>query len=375
MKAVVLGCLLAVSSSMIAGCRSTDSAPLATAQTERARIVQSRQVELPVQLNATGTVHAKETAVVSAQVMGRIQQVLVREGDVVHAGQTLVVLDDTALRASLDQSQADVAAAQRAQVAAQANSTLAASTLDRYRQLQSQKSVSLQEIDEVSRRAEVATANLDSQRALVDAARARESGAHAMLGYTRLAAPFSGVITSRLADPGTMASPGVPLLQVDRAGSLQINVSVDESSIGFVHKGMKAPVSVNADRSSVLAGTVSEIVPTADASSHSFVVKIDLPSSALVRAGMYGSAAFVTGERRAILVPRSAIVARGSLSCVYALDVQGVAQLRTVTLGSQEEDRVEVLSGVAAGEKLVDAPSDRELAGKQIVNSENGAQR
>jgi len=85
--------------------------------------------------------------VVSAQVVGRIQQVLVREGDSVRAGQTLVVLDDAALRASAEQAQAGVKAAQDEQAAAQTDAKLAASTLDRYRQLQAEKSISPQEMD------------------------------------------------------------------------------------------------------------------------------------------------------------------------------------------------------------------------------------
>ena len=301
---------------------------------------------------------------ISAQVMGRIQQVLVREGDSVRAGQTLVVLDDATFAAQVEQAQAGVKAAQNAQAAAQTNAALATSTLDRYKQLEAQKSVSPQEMDEVSRRAEAAAANLDAVRAQTEAARAQESGARTMLSYTRLVAPFAGVVTARMADPGTMAAPGVPLLQVDQAGPLQLQTTVDESAIGAIHKGMKVQVEVNGV--SKLPGTVAEIVPAADPSSHSFMVKIDLPASTQMRAGMYGTAEFPNGLRNAILIPRTAVVQRGSLLCVYVLDTQGIAQLRTVTLGAQQGDLVEVLSGVSAGEKLVDAPSDRDLAGKRI---------
>ena len=81
---------------------------------------------------------------------------------------------------------------------------------------------------------------------------------------------------------------------------------------------------------------------------------------------MYGTAEFANGTRQAILIPRSAVVARGSLNCVYVLDGQGIAQLRYITLGAAQGNLVEVLSGVSAGEKLVDTPSDRDLAGKRI---------
>jgi hypothetical protein len=81
---------------------------------------------------------------------------------------------------------------------------------------------------------------------------------------------------------------------------------------------------------------------------------------------MYGTTEFPNGLRQAILIPRSAVVLRGSLTCVYVLDSRGIAQLRTVTLGAMQGNLVEVLSGIAAGEKLVDAPADRDLAGRRI---------
>jgi RND family efflux transporter MFP subunit len=298
--------------------------------------------------------------------MGRIQQVTVREGDSVRAGQTLVILDDAALRAQVEQAQAGVKAAQNAQAAAQTNAALAASTLGRYKQLESEKSVSPQEMDEMSRRAEGAAASLEAMRAQTDAARAQENGAHTMMSYTRLVAPFAGVVTSRMADPGTMAAPGVPLLQVDQAGALQLDATVDESVIGAIRKGMKLTVEVNG---AATTASVAEIVPAADPLSHSFLVKIDLPSSSQTRAGMYGTAEFTNGTRQAILIPRSAVVARGSLNCVYVLDGQGIAQLRSITLGGEQGSLVEVLSGISPGEKLVDVPSDRDLAGKRIESS------
>lgn len=366
MKTVLQASLLVVAAAMVAGCHGTDSASPAVIETVQARVVESHAQEVPVDLRSTGTVHARETAVLSAQVMGRIQQVLVHEGDTVRAGQTLIVVDDAALRAALEQAQAGLKAAQNAQAAAQTNASLTTSTLNRYKQLESEKSVSPQEMDEVSQRAEAAEANLDAVRAQTDEARAQVNGAHTMLGYTRVTAPFSGIVTARLVDPGTMAAPGVPLIQVDRAGDLQLQASVDESAIGAVHKGMKVQVTIDGAGSTSITGTVAEIVPAADPSSHSFLVKIDLPSSTELRAGMYGTAEFANGTRQAILIPRSAVVMRGSLACAYVLGGQGNAQLRYLTLGAAQGNLVEVLSGISSGEKLVDAPSERDLAGKRI---------
>ena len=380
MKNLLSASLLAISAAMMAGCHDGESAGIPPAvQSIQAQVVESQEQQVPVSLRTTGTVHARETAVVSSQVMGRIQRVMVREGDSVRAGQILVILDDGSLRAQVEQAQAGVKVALNMQAAAQTNAALSASTLSRYKQLESEKSVSPQEMDEVSHRAEAAAANLEAVRAQTDAARAQESGARTMMSYMRLVAPFAGVVTARMADPGTMATPGVPILQVEQAGALQLDATVDESAMGAVQKGMRVQVAIDGGASTSageasLPGIVAEIVPAADPSSHSFLVKIDLPSSNQTRAGMYGTAEFATGTRQAILIPRSAVVARGSLSCVYVLDGQGIAQLRYLTLGAAQGNLVEVLSGVSAGEKLVDSPSDRELAGKRIEPSAGGQQ-
>ncbi len=246
MKNILWASLLAAAGAMIAGCHDGEPAAApGNVQTMQAMVVESQQQQLPVAVRSTGTVHSRETAVVSAQVMGRIQQVLVHEGEAVRAGQTLVVLDDAALRSQVEQAQAGVKAAENAQAAAQTNAALATSTLNRYKQLESQKSVSPQEMDEVSRRAEAAASGLEAVRAQTNVARAQESGARTMLGYTHLVAPFAGVVTARMADPGTMAAPGVPLIQVDQAAALQLQAAVDESVIGAIHKGMKVEVAID----------------------------------------------------------------------------------------------------------------------------------
>jgi len=364
MKGIWAVMLLAAGSGLLAGCDTGEATKPASPQTAQARVVESQQQQVAAGVRTTGTLHARETATLSAQVVGRVQRVLVHEGDTVHAGQTLVVLDDASLRAAAEQAAAGVKAAEGQQLAAQTNADLAASTLARYKQLQLQKSVSPQELDQISRQAEASAAQVEALRAQAVAAKAQETGAQTMLAYTRVAAPFAGVVTARMADPGALASPGVPLLQVDSAGPLQLQTTVNESAITSVHRGMKIPVSVSGGAS--VEGVVGEILPAADPASHSFTIKIDLSGAKNLRAGMFGTAEIPTGVRQAIVVPRSAVIQRGSLPCAYVLDSNGIAQLRYVTLGTQYGNSVEILSGIWAGEKLVDDPADRDLAGKRI---------
>jgi len=365
MRFVLSGCLLVAMSALIAGCHSDQTTRPAAIQTVQARVVASQEQQAPTTVSASGTLHARETAVLSAQVVGRVQQVLVREGDSVKAGQTLAILEDSALRASADQADAAVKAAENQQVAAQTNSDLAASTLARYQKLEAEKSVSAQEMDEVTRRAQASVAQVDVLKAQESAAKAQASGAHAMLEYTHIRAPFAGVITARMVDPGALAAPGVPLLEIDSSGPVQLQTTIDESILGAIRLGIEIPVNIAA-ASAIANGTVAQIVPAADPSSHTFLVKIDLAPSRELRAGMYGTARITSGIRKAIFVPSSSVVVRGSLACAYVLDQNGIAQLRYLTLGARQGSLVEILSGVSGGERLVDEPADRDLAGKRI---------
>jgi RND family efflux transporter MFP subunit len=350
----------------VAGCKSDVPVQPAPVETVQTKVVDAQKAEIPALVRATGTLHAHESATLSAQVMGRIQQVLVREGDTVKTGQALVILDDATLRSSSDQADASATAIEQQQAAAQTSADLATSTLARYKQLEAQKSVSPQEMDEVTRRAEAAQWQVNALKAQANAMKAQQAGARAMLGYTRIVAPFSGIVTARMVDPGAMAAPGVPLVQVDSSGPLELQATVPESIIAVVRKGMKVGVTADSLNGQRFDGSVAEIVPAADAASHSFLVKINVPGSTGLRAGMFANADIPTGVKQAVLAPRSAVVMRGSLACAYALDANGLAQLRYLTLGSANGDNVEVLSGLNGGEKLVDNPSDRDLAGKRI---------
>lgn len=358
--------LIAAVTLTLSSCNLGDAGKADPVQTLQAHIVESQWKDTPEYVRATGTIHARESAVLSAQVMGTIAQILVREGDAVRAGQTLVALDDATLRASADQADAAVAAAHQQQAAVQTNADLAASTLVRYKQLQRQKSVTPQEMDEMTRRAESATAQVEASRAQGASAEAQARGAHALLRYTRIRAPFTGIVTARMVDPGALAAPGVPLVRIDSAGPLQLQATVDESAIGRIRTGLTIRVKLEGLPEDGVNGTIAQIVPAADPESHTFLIKVDLPLLKTLHAGMYGTAEVPGLSRRAVFVPESSIVQRGSLPCAYVLDRNGIAQLRYLTLGSKRDSLLEVLSGVSGGEKLVDAPGERDLAGRRI---------
>lgn len=361
-----LSSYLLLTPALILGCSHGNQPTPQAPPMAQAQLVKSVEQQLPQAIRTTGTLHARETATISAQMPGTIRQVRVQAGDSVSAGQLLVVLDDSAMRSELGRATASQMAVEKRQMAAQANTALAAGTLARYQELKDGRSVSPQEFDEVQKRSEASALQLQALQAQSSEAKAAVAGARTQLGYMQLRAPFSGIVTARIADPGTLAMPGTPLMQVDRNGPLQLYTSVDQSLIGSVHPGMKVPVAIDGAETGGTTGTVTQVVPAADPASRSFLVKLDLPAAKHLRAGMYGTASFPGETRTMTLAPQSAVMQRGSLTWVYALDGNGVAQLRYVTLGNRYGDTVEVLSGLGAGETLINRPGDRDLAGRRI---------
>jgi RND family efflux transporter MFP subunit len=329
-------------------------------------VYQVASAKVPDAIVALGTVHASETAQLAPQIMATVLSVNVHEGDTVRKGQVLAVIDAAQAQAGVERAKAAVAAAQQELAAAENDRSLAESTLKRYTTLFERRSVSPQEYDEVRARVQGATARAQaaaSGKAQTEAALAQ---ANTALEYARIRAPFDGIVTERRVDPGTMASPGVPMLTVEGTGKYRIEVAVDESSVKYVKMGVSVPVSVDAYPDQRIEGPVVQIVPAADPASRSFTVKVELPRLRLLRSGLSVRAMFPRGERDAVLIPRTAVIRRGALQGVYVVCSSELAELRYVTLGEINGDRIEVLSGLGTQDAVVQEPAERELGGKRV---------
>ncbi len=354
----------------VACSKQTASAP-APAVIRGVRLVQVTTQKMPETLEAVGTVRARESATLSAQIMGTVASVAVHEGDHVHAGQVLITIDAAQMASQVKQAHAAVATAEQQITAAESDAALANSTLRRYEQLKAQKSVSPQEFDEVETRAKAANARLAALHSQKAEATAAASSAATMQGYTRIRAPFDGMVTERRADPGAMAAPGVPLLTVEKAGALQLEATVDESLLAALKVGGVLPVMIPALGNAPIDGKVSRVVPAADPGSRSFVAKIDLPTTPGLYSGMFGRALVTRGPAREVVtVPRSAVVTHGSMQSVYVVGSDRIATLRYISTGSAAGDSLVVLSGLSAGESFVVAPGERELGGKRVEDGQ-----
>ncbi|MFN4178921.1 MAG: efflux RND transporter periplasmic adaptor subunit [Armatimonadota bacterium] len=177
------------------------------------------------------------------------------------------------------------------------------------------------------------------------------AAAQVQLSYATITAPFSGIVVKRYIDPGDMASPGMPLVTVVDPSSFRLEVTVPESYVKFIHIGDSVPVTIEA-LDQTTTGRIYEIVPSADPTSRTFVVKIKLPQMKGLMAGMFGRAEFATGQIKSIFVPQSAIWREGSLEGVFVVE-DGRAVKRVITTGKKINELTEVLTGLKDGELVV----------------------
>ena len=286
--------------------------------------------------DAVGTVRAKLSAVIEAKVSGRIEAMLVTPGQAVNSGDLLAKLDAREIQAQLNQAQA---------VRQQAENDLR-----RFTTLLKENTVTQSEFDSVEAKFRVAAAAVTE--------------AETMLDYTRITAPFSGVITHKFADVGDLATPGKPLLGLEDVKSLRLEADVPEALIANISMGAKVSVTVPPVATNI-TGVVSEIAPAADPQSRTFLVKCDLPSLPGLRTGQFGRMAVPVGEVTALRVPASAVVQRGQMEIVFVVK-DAHAHLRLVKTGRRVGDEVELVSGIDAGEEVVADTDPRMVDGEPV---------
>jgi RND family efflux transporter MFP subunit len=304
----------------------------------------------------------------------------------VRAGQTLIVLDDRELAAGHARAAASLVAARRTtdavaaeRAAAEADLDLAKATHRRIADLEARSSATPQELDQAvaalrgaEARVRAAEARRGEAEAQVTAAQAAADGSAVAASYAVLKSPFDGVVTRKLVEAGNTATPGTPLLTIDDTRAFRLEVQVDESRASLVSVGEAVPVfldatdSLGASMATGVAGRVSEIERAADAGAHTFLVKIDLPSAASLRSGLYGRARFAGATRRTLVVPSSSMVRQGQLTYVFVAERDGRAHLRVVRPGASADSMVEVVAGLSEGERIVVSPGPMLADGSRV---------
>lgn len=315
--------------------------PLDTLPVERAAV--------PRVISVDGVVEAVHQSTVSAQASGRIAEVLFDVDDYVAKGEVIVRFRDAEPKARLAQARA-------VEGEAQAAADEARRERERIRGIYAQRLVAKADLDRAEAAAEAATARLAQ-------AQARVREAEEQLEHTRVRAPYAGLVVRRHVQVGELASPGQPLMTGLSLERLRVTATLPQSQVEAARA---------MGRATVLAGAVSlnpekiTIFPIADPATHTVRMRLDLPRGVTGLApGMFVKVAVALGEREALLVPAVAVARRGEVSGVYVVDDRGRVALRQVRIGEAQGDRVEILSGLDAGERVALDPVRAVIRAKQ----------
>ena len=293
-----------------------------------------RDTVIDATINASGVAEPIQQATLSTKLMGTVTAVLVHEGDIVRAGQTLLRIDARDLTAKAAQVGASIADAQAMQ-------REAATHAARIRALYADSAATRAQLD-------AAETGLARAEAGVRASQAALGELEAMRSYATVTAPFGGVVTSRAVDPGAFAAPGAPLITVQDGSTLRISVSAAGDAVRALERGQTLAATI--DRVPVSA-VIEGVVPAG--TGNLFTVNATVAN----RAGQYrpGSSAMVSipvAREHAVLVPNAAIVHEGDLTGVIVRSATG-DERRWVRLGVSTTTHTAISSGLKAGETIV----------------------
>lgn len=362
----------------LAACSTpTDKAPADAAAPIAVTVAPVTMAEIAEAIEAGGVVQARTTATLTARILAPVREVRVSPGDRVRSGQVLIVLDGRDLSAgargaraaALAAGQGSTAAAAERQ-SAEAGLVLAQATHARIAGLHAKRSATAQELDDATAslraaeaRAAGAAARAQQAESAIEGASAASEAAATTESYAVITAPFDGVVTEKLVEPGNMASPGAPLLRIEDTRGFRLEVRVDESRVGQIQPGATVPVALDSGvggATTTVSGTVTEISRAVDADARAFLVKVSLPDWSGLRSGLFGRARFAGTTRKALTVPADAIVKRGQVTSVFVVD-NGVARSRLVDLRGNE-----VLAGLSEKESVIVAPAPAVTDGRRV---------
>ena len=307
--------------------------------------------ELQETLVLDGVIEAVQQSTVSAQTSGTVQRLPFDVDDSVVAGDLIVQLDDSEQRARVNQ-------AQGGRDEARAALEDARQQFDRIEAVHERGLVSRQEFDRAKN-------NLAGAKARLERAEAALAEAREQLSYTRIIAPYGGILTERHVEIGESVSPGQPLLSGLSLEQLRVVVDLPQQYADLARRERQAQVTLADGR--VLETGAMTFYPYANPATHTFRLRMRLnePNGSLFP-GMLVKVGVPVAAREALWIPASSLVRRSELRAVFVLDDQGRPRLRQVRTGTQQEDRLEILAGLSEGEQIVIYPS--ELVGTDRLN-------
>jgi len=314
----------------LAGCAKPPSATAdrAAGPAVKVRATTVRLETVPAMTDVSGSIRPLRRAQLSAKVMGPIEEFNVTLGQAVKAGDLLVRIAAGEITARVAQAQSQLNIARRDLARERDLLGKGASTADLVRSLE--------------------------DRLALNEALLRE--AEVMLGYATIRAPFAGVVARKPAEAGDLAAPGQLLLELESADTFQVEAAVPDSLAGTLTTGATLAVELPATGTTFNA-TVAELSSATDAAARSVLARLTVPAGTAVRSGQFARVVVPGAPIRVLLAPRNAVTTLGQMERIFVAGENNRAQLRLVKTGAVRGDRIEILAGLADGERVILAPA------------------
>lgn len=315
-------------------------------------------------LTLPAKLQAYNSAPIYARTSGYVRRWYVDIGDYVHTGQTLAVLDAPELDQQLLAARAELQTAR-------ANQRLAATTAARWQAMLAKDAVSKQETDEK-------IGDLAAKSAVSNAASANVTRLQFTQGFTRLTAPFGGIVTSRAAEIGALVSAGTaastPLFTVSDVSRMRIFVRVPQSYSAQVHPGMHVSLSLPEYAGRVFDAMLTRTAGAVDSTSGTVLVELQAANAdRALKPGAYAQANFPLARAgTALSLPASALLVGEKGTQIALLGADGRARLRTIRIGRDLGETVEVAAGLSAGDRVIDNPPDSLRTGDPVRVARGG---
>lgn len=289
----------------------------------------------------SGSLVAERTANIRAEVPGSVVQVFVDPGARVTKGMSLAKIDDRAINDSHLSARSGL-------TAAQTSADIGTRELERAMKLAAAGAISDRDVENARR------AN-QSSISMLDDAKARLASAQKQLDATNVLAPYDGVVSERMVNPGDVVTPGAPLFSVVDPSTMRLEAAVPAEELSEIRIGAPVRFSVTGYPDRSFEGRVSSINPSADPQTRQVRLFVRIPNAGnRLVAGLFATGRVATNTRDALTVPATAVDMRGLTPMVVRLK-DGITERVQVTLGARDEatERVEILSGLEAGDTVL----------------------
>jgi RND family efflux transporter MFP subunit len=306
-------------------------------------------------ITVVGNLIGEQTVDVVPRVNGRLESIFVKMGDRVTKGRQVAKMEDRDVQEQVNQAQANLEVNKATVIQRESDLKVSQTTLDRTQAAYDHGLMAKQGLEDAQARYNSAQAQVSVAKSQVMQTQARIDELKITLSNTNILSPVDGFVGKRNLDPGAFAGANTPILSVVDLSTVRLVANLVEKDFKRVEPGVQAKVEVDAFPGETFAGRVSRVAPVFDPATRTAAMEIEVPNPGFrLKPGMYARVQ-LTAERRdhALVVPRSAIVDLEGQRGVYVVDEASTAHFKSIRTGLQDAEFVEVLDGLAEGERVV----------------------